>query len=95
LISFFPLASSLIAGLGGRFIGARNISYLTTFLIGVTFFTAFYCFIKVGFEGSSVIIKIGDWVTCELFEIHWGFLFDPLSIGVICVVSFVSFLVHF
>ena len=95
MIPFFPLASFFIAGLGGRYIGARNASYLTTLLVGITFFTALCCFVQAGLGGSSVIIKIGDWVTCGLFEIHWGFLFDPLSLGIVCVVSGVSFLVHF
>ncbi len=49
---------------------------------------------NVGLAGNSVVIKLGDWITCGLFEINWGFLFDPLSISVICVVSGVSSLVH-
>jgi NADH-ubiquinone oxidoreductase chain 5 len=63
-------------------------------LVGLTFFTAFSCFIEIGLKGESVAIKLADWITCGLFEIHWGFLFDPLSISVICVVSGVSSLVH-
>ena len=94
LIPFFPLVSALIAGFGGRYIGAQNAAYLTTALVGITFFTAFTCFVNVGLAGNSVVIKLGDWITCGLFEINWGFLFDPLSISVICVVSGVSSLVH-
>lgn len=49
---------------------------------------------NVGLVGESVVIKLGNWISCGLFEISWGFLFDPLSISVICVVSGVSSLVH-
>jgi len=50
--------------------------------------------VNVGLVGESVVIKLGNWISCGLFEISWGFLFDPLSISVICVVSGVSSLVH-
>ena len=94
LIPFLPLVSALLAGLGGRFIGAKNAAYVTTSLVALTFLTAFSCFINIGLKGESVAIKLGDWFTCGLLELHWGFLFDPLSISVICVVSGVSSLVH-
>jgi NADH:ubiquinone oxidoreductase subunit 5 (subunit L)/multisubunit Na+/H+ antiporter MnhA subunit len=62
--------------------------------VGLTFFCALSCFFSIGLGGDSVAIKLGDWITCGLFEINWGFLFDPLSISVICVVTGVSSLVH-
>ena len=94
LIPFLPLASALLAGLGGRYIGAQGAAYVTTGMVGLTFLTAFSCLLNVGLSGESVTIKLGDWITCGLFEINWGFLFDPLSISVICVVSGISSLVH-
>tara|TARA_B110000208_G_C11774820_1_gene431608 strand:- start:379 stop:813 length:435 start_codon:yes stop_codon:yes gene_type:complete len=94
LIPFLPLVSALFAGFGGRFIGARGSAYLTTSLIFITFFVSAFCFVNVGLVGESVVIKLGNWISCGLFEISWGFLFDPLSISVICVVSGVSSLVH-
>jgi NADH-quinone oxidoreductase subunit L len=94
LIPFFPLVSALLAGFGGRLIGAKNAAYATTILVALTFCTSFACFLNVGLNGESVAIKLGDWFTCGLLELHWGFLFDPLSVSVICVVSGVSSLVH-
>ena len=94
LIPFFPLASALLAGFGGRFIGAKNAAFITSALVGLTFCVAFTCFLNVGLGGESVTIKLGSWITCGLFDINWGFLFDPLSISVICVVTGVSSLVH-
>lgn len=63
-------------------------------MVGITFLVAFNCFVSIGLSGNSVIIKLGDWVHCGLFEVNWGFLFDPLSISVICVVTGISSLVH-
>jgi NADH-quinone oxidoreductase subunit L len=94
LIPFFPLASALLAGFGGRFIGAQNAAIATTTLLVLTFFTAFSCFLNIGLSGESVTITLCDWITCGLLEVHWGFLFDPLSISTICVVTGVSSLVH-
>jgi len=30
-----------------------------------------------------------------LFTVHWGFLFDSLTVIMMCVVTFISSLVHF
>jgi NADH:ubiquinone oxidoreductase subunit 5 (subunit L)/multisubunit Na+/H+ antiporter MnhA subunit len=94
ILPFLPFASSILAGFFGRFIGSRYASFATTFLIALTFCSALICFCNICLVGESVSIKLADWVSCGLFSINWGFLFDPLSISVICVVTGVSTLVH-
>lgn len=91
---FFPFISALLAGFAGRFIGAAFASVLSTLLIVFTFFLSCYSFVSVGLLGDSVTFSLSSWISVGLLDINWGFLFDPLSTSVICVVTGVSSLVH-
>jgi NADH-ubiquinone oxidoreductase chain 5 len=51
-------------------------------------------FFEICVAGSPCYVQILPWIEFELFCCYWGFLFDSLTILMLIVVSFISFLVH-
>ena len=94
LLLFFPLLGSVTAGLFGRFIGSLGSAILTVLYLGFTFCISLFIFYEVALLNSSVYIKLANWINSGLFNVDWGFYFDPLTAVMCCVVTFVSFLVH-
>lgn len=46
------------------------------------------------FKGNSLVL-VYNWVNTGCVKISWGFLFDPLSMSMLLMISIVSSLVHF
>jgi NADH-ubiquinone oxidoreductase chain 5 len=53
-----------------------------------------FAFYEVGLVGCFVYIKVTTWISSELLNIDWGFMFDSLTVTMCVVVTFISFLVH-
>lgn len=94
-ITLLPLAGSLIAGLGGKLIGRRATHWITISLMGLSFFLSCFVFAKIViWDQPSVEGVIYRWVTSGLFHIDVSLLIDRLSAVMICIVTFVSLMVH-
>lgn len=91
-ILVLPLLSFLVCGVGGRFLGGRGAAALSTFFISLTSFLSFFICYEVVFAGSSTYLKFQPWIST--FQMSWGFLFDPLTVIILVMVTFVSALVH-
>jgi NADH-ubiquinone oxidoreductase chain 5 len=94
LIVFLPLLSSLLSCLFGRFLGSGGTATLTIISLLKAFLLACAAFILVLLEGSVLNVKLTTWISCEVFHVDWGFLFDSLSILMCLIVTFISLLVH-
>lgn len=94
VVVILPLISSIIAGLGGRFIGSKGAGIITTSIIGIAASLSILCATEVGFSGSSCSIKLGPWLDIGLLDIEWGFLFDSVTVMMLTTVTIVSTLVH-
>lgn len=93
-ILFLPFCGCIFAGLGGRWIGFKGSSLVSTSCCGCASFIALCIFYEVGFQASKCVLVIVPWVEADLFNASWGFLFDTLSATILVVVSFISFFVH-
>src|SRR5690348_12430913 len=93
-IVFLPLLGSAIAGLFGRFIGARGSELVTTVLLFVSAALSCYVFYDVCFLGHGGIVKIAQWITSGDFEADWALRVDSLTAVMLVVVTGVSSLVH-
>ena len=92
-IVLVPLAGSLIAGLAGRRIGRAGAHWVT--IIGVTI--AFVLSAKVladVVDGARFNATVYEWMTVGPLKMVIGFLIDPLTAMMMCVVTFVSLMVH-
>jgi NADH-ubiquinone oxidoreductase chain 5 len=94
LIVFLPLFSFVLSGIFGRFLGFWGTAALTLSSLLKAFFLSLRAFYKVLFKGFILKIKLTSWVTCEVFHVDWGFLFDSLAVLMCVIVTFISFLVH-
>lgn len=94
LIVFLPFLGFCSVSLFGRFMGFKGSSFLTTSLLGVSFFLSLFSFIEAGLLGSSVYIELSSWIKSEILLVNWGFMFDSLTVTMSLIITFVSFLVH-
>ena len=60
----------------------------------VSFLAGCGLFYQLVNSGLSDTVHLFTWIKSETIRVDWGFLFDPLSILMILLVTFVSLLVH-
>jgi NADH-ubiquinone oxidoreductase chain 5 len=94
LVIFLPLIGSCFAGLFGRHLGYWGSSFITTSCLSLSFFLSIFAFYEVAFLNCPVYIKVATWISSELLNIDWGFLFDSLTVSMCIIVTFISSLVH-
>jgi NADH-ubiquinone oxidoreductase chain 5 len=94
LLVFLPIIGSCLAGLFGRFLGSWGSAIITTGCLFISFLISLFAFYEVGLAGSFVYIKLTTWISSEVLNVDWGFMFDSLTVTMCVVVTFISFLVH-
>ncbi len=93
-IVFLPIIASAIAGLGGRFIGARMCELLTTVALFVSCALSIYAFYDVGILGHSQTVALGQWIVSGDIQADWTIRVDTLTAVMLVVVTGISSLVH-
>ncbi|MGB6055465.1 MAG: NADH-quinone oxidoreductase subunit L [Burkholderiaceae bacterium] len=93
-----PLAGAAIAGLfGTKFFGnkvGRTVSHTATILgVLIAFIISFQTLLAV-MDGAHFDGTIYTWMTVAGLKLEIGFLIDSLTAMMMCVVSFVSLMVH-
>jgi len=94
LIVFLSLIGSFLAGLFGRYLGSWGSAMITTSCLFLSLFLSFFAFYEVALIGCPVYIKLSTWISCEVINIDWGFMFDTLTVSMCVVVTFISSFVH-
>lgn len=95
LILFFPFLGASFAGFYGKFLGYKGTTFLTTLILCLTLFLSIFSFLEVGFLNCNVYLNCLTWLSCDFLHIDWALLFDSLTALMCCIVTFISFLVHF
>ena len=93
-VIFLPLINFLTVILFGRFLGNKGSQILILINMFLTFLLSYFIFYEVNLKGSVCFLKLFSWFNIGLFNLDWGFLFDPLTATMLIVVNTVSFLVH-
>ena len=93
-IIFLPLIGSLVSGLFGRYLGGKGAAYITTGCIFISALFSLVIFFEIMLLNSNCSIKLFNWFDSGSLLVDWGFLFDPLTSTMLCVVLIVSTLVH-
>ncbi|GEP00815.1 NADH-quinone oxidoreductase subunit L [Methylobacterium haplocladii] len=94
-IVFLPLIGALIAGLFGRFIGARVSEYVTTSCLAFACLIAWGAFfIVTGEGGHAERVQVAQWFSAGDLNVDWAFKIDTLTCVMLVVVTTVSTLVH-
>ena len=90
-----PLIGSIIAGLFGRTIGRKGAHWVTITGVGVSFVLSLIAYKHLFFDGGEVLIgTVFTWLTTAHYHFEVGFLIDQLSVTMMVVVSFVSWMIH-
>ncbi|MBS7807769.1 NADH-quinone oxidoreductase subunit L [Variovorax sp. PCZ-1] len=93
-----PLVGSLLAGilgtqLGGNWIGRRLSHFLTILGVLIAFIISAQTLVKV-IDGARFNETIYTWMVIGGLKMEIGFLVDGLTAMMMCVVTFVSLMVH-
>ncbi len=90
-----PLAAALIAGLAGKQIGRAGAHWVTIIGVGVSCALSLLVFQKMFWGGAGPEnISVYTWAVTDGLRMEVGFLVDRLTALMMCVVTFVSLMVH-
>ena len=89
-----PLVGAIAAGLFGKTIGRRGSHVVTILGVLVSFIISALTLKAVALEGAHFNQTIYEWMTVGGVKMEVGFLIDGLSAMMMCVVTFVSLMVH-
>ena len=94
-----PLVGSVLAGIFGTAFGGNKIGRgvsrtLTTLGVLIPFILSALIFKSVVFEGATFNATVYEWMTVGSLKMEVGFLIDSLTAMMMCVVTFVSLMVH-
>ncbi len=91
---FLPLASFLISGFFGKYIGDRISEVITSLFVSISAVLAliiFYNVITLGYENNIVI---ASWINSGSLNVNWSIKVDAVSAVMLVVVTLISSLVH-
>nr|YP_010937914.1 NADH dehydrogenase subunit 5 [Reynoutria japonica]WKY31450.1 NADH dehydrogenase subunit 5 [Reynoutria japonica] len=94
LIVFLPLLGSSVAGFFGRFLGSEGSAIITITCVSFSSLLSVIAFYEVAPGASACYLRIAPWVSSEMFDASWGFLFDSPTVVMLIVVTSISSLVH-
>jgi NADH-quinone oxidoreductase subunit L len=90
-----PLAGAVVAGLFGRTIGRAGAHWVTIIGVGVSSVLSLYAYKAMMLDGGPVFNgPVYRWLSAGGLTLEVGFLVDPLSVTMMAVVSFVSWMIH-
>ncbi|WKB52682.1 NADH-quinone oxidoreductase subunit L [Eleftheria terrae] len=90
-----PLAGAVLAGLFGRQIGRKGAHSVTILGVLIAFVLSALTLKAVAFDGAEVFNQtVYEWLSVGTLKMEVGFLVDGLTAMMMCVVTFVSLMVH-
>lgn len=89
-----PLAGSIVAGLFGKVIGRRASHIVTILGVLIAFIISAMVLKDVAVDGARFNATIYEWMTLGPLKMEVGFMVDGLTAMMMCVVTFVSLMVH-
>ena len=95
MIVLAPLAGSIIAGLFGRTIGRSGAHWVTIIGVGISTILSMIAYKHLMFDGGEIYNgAVYTWLVSGNLRLEVGFLIDQLSVTMMVVVSFVSWMIH-
>ena len=90
-----PLVGAIIAGLFGRAVGRTGAHLATILGVGVSFVLSCVVFQRIVLGGEAPLnVNLYQWLATGGVNFYIGFLIDPLTVTMMVVVTFVSWMVH-
>jgi NADH-quinone oxidoreductase subunit L len=90
-----PLAAAIIAGLAGKKIGRAGSHWVTIAGVGMSCALSMFVLKEMFWDGAAAEnISVYTWAVTDGLRMEVGFLVDRLTALMMCVVTFVSLMVH-
>ena len=89
-----PLAGAILAGFFGKTIGRRASHMVTILGVFIAFVISAMTLYSVAVDGARFNATIYEWMVLGPLKMEVGFLVDGLTAMMMCVVTFVSLMVH-
>ncbi len=93
IAAFAPLAGSILAGFLGWKLGRAFAHSVTILSVAISFAASVGCLLQVT-HGARLDSALYQWLAGDGFAMQVGFLLDRLTVTMMCVVTFVSLMVH-
>ncbi len=93
LAAFAPLVGAVVAGLFGRSVGRAGARWVTIGGVAVSCAASFWTLADV-LAGNVFNGTLYEWAIVGNVRLEIGFLIDTLTVTMMCVVTFVSLMVH-
>ena len=95
LILLMPLVGFLFVMLLGPYLKEKQVGYLATSVVGVSFvLTVIEFFLLLGHSSREVTVNLFTWINVGTLHIPAALLVDPLSITMCLFVTGISMLIH-
>ena len=94
VVPLAPLVGSVIAGMAGKIVGRRGSHVFTILGVLIAFIISAMTLKSVAIDGARFNATIYEWMVLGGLKMEIGFLIDGLSAMMMCVVTFVSLMVH-
>ena len=89
-----PLVGAIVAGLFGKQVGRAGAHTITILGVLVSFLISAWVLYAVAVDGARFNATIYEWMRVGPLKMEIGFLVDGLTAMMMCVVTFVSLMVH-
>lgn len=89
-----PLVGAVVAGLFGKAVGRRGAHTVTILGVLVSFICSAIVLKQVAVDGARFNATLYEWAVIGGLKMEVGFLVDGLTAMMMCVVTFVSLMVH-
>lgn len=90
-----PLIGALVAGLCGNIIGRSGAHWITIIGVGISSILSMYAYKQMIIDDGDIFNEtVYQWLVSGDLVFEVGFLIDPLSITMMVVVTFVSWMIH-
>ena len=93
IAAFAPLLGAILAGFLGWKLGRAFSHSVTILLVAVSFAASVAALLQV-MHGVTLNQELYTWLAGDGFRLQAGFLVDRLTVTMMCVVTFVSLMVH-
>ena len=94
LCLIFPFFGFLSTILLSRYINRTLAANLTVIFMGLNVIISFFALQTICISQQTKAISFGTWITSGLLNVGWNFYLDNLTVTMLLLVNFVSFLVH-
>ncbi len=94
VVPLAPLAGAVAAGLFGKAIGRAGAHTVTILGVAIAFVLSATTLYSVVVDGARFNATVYEWMTVGGLKMEIGFLVDGLTAMMMCVVTFVSLMVH-